>query len=59
MGFTVEELKKKKVGVLMGGLSTEREVSLRTYLLERSTDPASGTVVLGGGCAVIGAVTVA
>ena len=30
MGFTVEELKKKKVGVLMGGLSTEREVSLRS-----------------------------
>lgn len=30
MGFTSEELKKKKIGVLMGGLSTEREVSLRT-----------------------------
>jgi D-alanine-D-alanine ligase len=30
MGFTVEELRKKRIGVLMGGLSTEREVSLRT-----------------------------
>ncbi len=30
MPFTVEELKKKKVGVLMGGLSVEREVSLKT-----------------------------
>lgn len=30
MAFTVEELKKKKVGVLMGGLSVEREVSLKT-----------------------------
>ena len=30
MAFTVEELKKKKVGVLMGGLSTERDVSLRS-----------------------------
>ncbi|MGC4122879.1 MAG: D-alanine--D-alanine ligase [Myxococcales bacterium] len=30
MGFTVEELKKKKIGVLMGGLSTERDVSLRS-----------------------------
>ena len=30
MSFTPEQLKKMKVGVLMGGLSTEREVSLRT-----------------------------
>ncbi|MBZ4419473.1 D-alanine--D-alanine ligase [Myxococcus sp. RHSTA-1-4] len=28
--FTPDELKKKRVGVLYGGLSTEREVSLRT-----------------------------
>ncbi|MEW6410529.1 MAG: D-alanine--D-alanine ligase [Nitrospirota bacterium] len=27
---TIKELKKKRIGVLMGGLSTEREVSLRT-----------------------------
>ncbi|MGQ0504204.1 MAG: D-alanine--D-alanine ligase [Myxococcaceae bacterium] len=27
---TVDELKKKKIGVLLGGLSVEREVSLRT-----------------------------
>ena len=37
----------------------QRRVSLRTYLLRRSTDPASSTVVVGGGCAVIGAVTAA
>lgn len=30
MGFTALELKSKRIGVLMGGLSTEREVSLRT-----------------------------
>ncbi|HCF59506.1 MAG TPA: D-alanine--D-alanine ligase [Myxococcales bacterium] len=30
MGFNAEELKSKRVGVLMGGLSAEREVSLRT-----------------------------
>lgn len=30
MGFTAQELKSKRIGVLMGGLSTEREVSLRT-----------------------------
>ena len=30
MAFNVDELKKKKVGVLMGGLSAEREVSLRS-----------------------------
>jgi D-alanine-D-alanine ligase len=30
VAFTVEQLRKMKVGVLMGGLSTEREVSLRT-----------------------------
>ena len=30
MGLTIEELKQKKIGVLMGGLSVEREVSLRT-----------------------------
>ncbi len=30
MAFTSAELKQKKIGVLMGGLSTEREVSLRT-----------------------------
>jgi D-alanine-D-alanine ligase len=29
-GFTPSELKTKRVGVLFGGLSTEREVSLRT-----------------------------
>ncbi|RKH43217.1 D-alanine--D-alanine ligase [Corallococcus sicarius] len=29
-GFTPEELKSKRVGVLFGGLSSEREVSLRT-----------------------------
>ncbi|CAM3648088.1 D-alanine--D-alanine ligase [Corallococcus sp. ZKHCc1 1396] len=29
-GFTPEELKAKRVGVLYGGLSSEREVSLRT-----------------------------
>ncbi|RKH66868.1 D-alanine--D-alanine ligase [Corallococcus llansteffanensis] len=29
-GFTLEELKAKRVGVLYGGLSSEREVSLRT-----------------------------
>jgi D-alanine-D-alanine ligase len=29
-GFTQDELKRKKVGVLLGGLSSEREVSLRT-----------------------------
>lgn len=37
--------------------AAERRVSLRTYLVERSTDPASVTVVVGGGCAVIGAST--
>ncbi|MCK4378505.1 MAG: ATP-grasp domain-containing protein, partial [Deltaproteobacteria bacterium] len=30
MSLTREELKKKKIGVLMGGLSAEREVSLKT-----------------------------
>jgi D-alanine-D-alanine ligase len=30
MAFTAKELKSKRIGVLMGGLSTEREVSLRT-----------------------------
>jgi D-alanine-D-alanine ligase len=30
MGFTAEELKGKRIGVLMGGLSTERDVSLKT-----------------------------
>jgi D-alanine-D-alanine ligase len=30
MGFTREELKKKRIGVLFGGLSVEREVSLRS-----------------------------
>ncbi len=30
MGFTAQELKSKRIGVLMGGLSTEREGSLRT-----------------------------
>jgi len=30
VGFKVEELKQKKVGVLMGGLSTEHDVSLRS-----------------------------
>lgn len=29
-GFSQDELKRKKVGVLLGGLSSEREVSLRT-----------------------------
>ena len=30
MAFTVDELKSKKIGVLYGGLSTEREVSLKS-----------------------------
>jgi D-alanine-D-alanine ligase len=30
VAFTVDELKTKRIGMLMGGLSTEREVSLRT-----------------------------
>ena len=30
MAFTAEQLKGKRVGVLMGGLSSERDVSLRT-----------------------------
>jgi D-alanine-D-alanine ligase len=30
MAFTVDDLKQKRIGVLLGGLSTEREVSLRS-----------------------------
>lgn len=30
MGFSLEELRTKKIGVLLGGLSSERDVSLRT-----------------------------
>ncbi len=30
MGFTLDELGTKRIGVLLGGLSSEREVSLRT-----------------------------
>lgn len=30
MGFSLDELKRMKVGVLLGGLSAERDVSLRT-----------------------------
>ena len=30
MGYTVDELKQKTVGVLFGGLSAEREVSLKS-----------------------------
>src|SRR5258708_7666161 len=32
IGSSKEQLKRKRVGVLMGGLSVEREVSLRTGL---------------------------
>jgi divalent metal cation (Fe/Co/Zn/Cd) transporter len=38
--------------------AASRGISVRTHL-DRSTDPASVTVVVGGGCAVIGAVTAA
>jgi D-alanine-D-alanine ligase len=30
MSFTIDELKTKKIGVLLGGLSAEREVSLNS-----------------------------
>jgi D-alanine-D-alanine ligase len=30
MGFTLEELKTKRIGVLLGGLSSERDISLKT-----------------------------
>ncbi len=47
MAFTVEELKRKKVGVLMGGLSTEREVSLRTGAACADALRSKGYVVAG------------
>ena len=38
--------------------AAERGIGVRTYL-RRSTDPATSTVVVGGACAVLGAVTAA
>jgi len=45
MAFTIEELKQKKIGVLLGGLSSEREVSERSGKACADALEAKGYVV--------------
>ncbi|MBE0597196.1 MAG: D-alanine--D-alanine ligase [Desulfuromonadales bacterium] len=45
--MTREELKKKKIGVLLGGLSAEREISLRTGAAVLNSLQAAGYMAVG------------
>ncbi|MBN2333564.1 MAG: D-alanine--D-alanine ligase [Deltaproteobacteria bacterium] len=42
MNFSLDQLKKKKIGVLLGGLSAEREISLKTGAAIQSALERSG-----------------
>src|SRR5258708_36771326 len=48
IGLSKEELKRKRGGVLMGGLSVEREVSLRTGAAVASALKSLGYLVVEG-----------